>query len=158
MTLRNDLKGYIVSSVIGLGVISYFAHRSLLEETRKQAFEEGQQSMIRYARKNLEAVLGIDCQTRNDELYNPSLFQSYYADINDRNSLAGLEIEIYCEGPDRPMYPQIPPGYSPRTVQVRIPESAFEVRWEEQQFHTTWAHTQGLNELRDKHKENKTSQ
>ncbi len=148
----------MVGGVLAVGVLTggYFAHQSFLEKARKQGFEEGQQSMIRFARENLEAVLHIDCQTRDHELYDLPRFVGYYADPKTLQNLAGLEISMYCEGPDRPMYPQIPPGYSPRTVQVRIPESAFEIRWEEQQFHTTWAHTQGLNEFRDKHVKDKT--
>ncbi len=154
MILLNTLRNYIIGGVLAAGVLTggYFAHKSFLEEARKQGFKEGQQSMILYARKNLEAVLHIDCQTRANELYNLPRFEGYYADPKTRQNLAGLEISMYCDGPDIPMYPQIPSGYAPKTVQVRIPEGAFEIRWEEQQFHTTWSHTQGLQAQRNKHK------
>lgn len=160
MTLLDTLRNYIIGGVLAAGVLTggYFAHKSLLEEARKQGFEEGQQSIIKFTRQNLEAVLGIDCQTKDDVRYNPLLFHGFYSDPKTLQNLEGLEIEMYCDGPDKPMYPQIPSGYSPRTVQVRIPESAFEVRWQENQFHITLAHTQGLKTFRDKHAENKKKQ
>ena len=131
MKLSNTVAYYLGGSVFTLVIAATFfaSYQSNLKRVREQGFESGQQSMVRFARRNLESVLNINCKTEDDEIYSLPLFHGIYSDPNNTKNPDALAMNMYCDSPDRPTYPQVPKGDSPDVISIEIPEDQMSVRW-----------------------------